>query len=181
MAETKPSTSSVSYDLLLRALTPLLTLVTVIVGLYQFNRGQHENKLRELNMRQLEINKMTNQTNKEILTKYKENQNKIYAEAMAVIGYIATHTDYKAKEYQESLEKFEQFYWVGLSPVSTPEVDTAVMYFHSIVNNLKLNDFRNIEDKQTDLEIAADSVASVMRKSSRDYRLPGGLIGLENK
>ncbi len=167
------------FDHILKVLTPLLTLITVIVGVYQFNKGQKENKEKEFNIRKLETEKMNNQLNREILSKFKENQNKIYSEAMDVIGFLATNTDYQTKEYQEKLNRFNQLYWVGLSFVATKEVETELLKFQTILKNLQVNDYRNIDDKLFDLQEAAESIANAMKNSSMDYTLPGGLRGLE--
>ncbi|MBC7886674.1 MAG: hypothetical protein H7Z13_02215 [Ferruginibacter sp.] len=163
----------------LKLFTPILTLATVMVGVYQFNEGQKENKTRELNMRQMEIDKMNNQLNREILAKFKENQNKIYAEAMSTIGYLATHKDYVSEKYQETLNRFNQLYWVELSSVATEDVNKKLLIFQNILSNLQNNQYRFINDKIYDLQEAAEQVAEAMRASSMDYSLPGGLRGLE--
>ena len=179
MPDTNSQSASSRSDFMLRFFTPILTLITVIVGVYQFNKGQKENKDREIGMRQMEIRKMTFETNREILSKFKENQNKAYADMLSVIGYIATHNDYKDKKYQEAVEKFELLYWVGLAAVSTPQVDTAILKFHLTFQNVKQNNYRYLDDSLVSLQIGADNVANAMKISSRDYSLPGGLKGLE--
>lgn len=163
---------------ILKILTPLLTLITVFVGVFQFNAGQRENKTRELNMRQIEIDKMNNQLNREILGKFKENQNKVYSEAMSTIGYLATHKDHTSEKYQETLNRFNQLYWVELSSVATESVNKALLIFQNILNNLQNNQYRFINEKIYDLQDAAEKIAEAMRESSMDYSLPGGLKGL---
>jgi len=172
--------SSSKLETALKIITPLLTLITVMVGVYQFNAGQKENKTRELNMRQMEIDKMNNQMNREILAKFKDNQNKIYSETMSAIGYLATHKDYKTEKYQEHLNRFNQLYCVDLSSVATENVNTQLMKFQNMLKNLQNNNYRLIDDKIYDLQEAAENVAVAIRESSMDYSLPGGLKGLDN-
>jgi len=166
-------------EAMLKIFTPILTLLTVVVGVYQFNTGQRENKTRELNMRQLEIDKMNNQLNREILAKFKDNQNKIYTEAMSTIGYLITHQDPTQERYKEALNRFNQLYWVELSSVATEAVNNKLLVFQNILTNLQNNDFRGFDKKVFDLREAAAAVAEAMRESSMDYSLPGGLRGLD--
>ena len=163
----------------LKMATPLLTLLTVIVGLYQFNSGQQQTKKRELDMRQTEIDKMTNQANREILTKFKDNQNKVYSETLSIIGYLATHKEYTTDKYKENLARFNQLYYVDLSSVATDSVNNQLLIFQNILRNLAMNDYRGIDAAMGDLQDAAENVALAIRESSMDYSLPGPLKGLD--
>ena len=131
------------------------------------------------NCSQIEIDKMNNQLNREILAKFKENQNKVYSEAMSTIGYLATHKDHTSEKYQETLNRFNQLYWVELSSVATENVNKALLIFQNILNNLQNNQYRFINEKIYDLQDAAEKIAEAMRESSMDYSLPGGLKGLD--
>ncbi len=167
-------------EIALKVFTPLLTLLTVIVGLYQFNAGQQQTKTRELNMRQMEIDKMNNQTNREILTKFKDNQNKIYSETLSVIGYLATHKEYTTDKYKENLARFNQLYYVDLSSVATDDVNNQLLIFQNVLKNLEMNDYRGIDVAMDKLQEAAENVALAIRESSMDYSLPGPLKGLDS-
>jgi hypothetical protein len=164
----------------LKIFTPLLTLVTVIVGVYQFNLGQEQTKNRELNMRQMEIDKMNNQLNREILSKFKDNQNKIYSETLSVIGYLATHKEYTTEKYKENLTRFNQLFYVDLSSVATDDVNKQLLIFQNGLKNLAMNNYRGIDVEMDKLQDAAENVALAIRESSMDYSLPGGLKGLDS-
>jgi hypothetical protein len=176
----QPKEAPSFMEIFIKLLPSIITLAAVVAGIWQFNAGQKENKTRELNMRQMEIEKMNNQSNREILAKFKENQNRIYSEAMSVVGYIATHKDWKSEKYQEAVTKFDQLYWVDLSSVATENVNKALLKFQNILKNLQMNSYNNINEKIYDLQEAGENVAIAIRESSMDYTLPGGLKGLED-
>jgi CHASE3 domain sensor protein len=148
--------------------TPLLTLVTVLVGIYQFNAGQKENRRRELI-----------QTDRDILAKFKENQNRVYTEAMGVISYLITDTSYTSPEYQKNLQRFNQLYWVQLSFVENKDVENQMDTLYNSLQNLKmlgyhtrLPEFVEINESLPDKALA---VSIAMKRSSMDYSLPEGL------
>ncbi len=160
-----------TLESIIKIITPFLTLLTVIVGIYQFNTGQKENKQRELM-----------QTDKEILSKFKENQNKVYAQAMEVISYLVTSEDYKSKEYVDNIKKFNQLYWVQLPAVQTSEVESSLDTLRNSLENLrrlnysaKIPAFDSIRNLLPDQAL---SVSIAIRKSAIDYSLPQGLKGI---
>jgi hypothetical protein len=159
-----------SFENLIKLLTPILTLLTVVIGIYQFNLGQRENRRKEIL-----------QTDREILSKFKENQNKIYANAMEVISYLVTSDAYNSPEYKKKLTEFDQLYWVGLASVQTNQVESSLDTLRNSLENLKRLHFgkNSIADSIRDiLPEQALSVSIAMRASSMDYSLPGGLQGL---
>lgn len=155
----------------LKILPLVLTLVTVIVGIWQFNKGQMENaKTRDY------------QFNMQILSKFKENQQKIYSETMSIVGYLANNTsEHKSPKYIDSFNRLNQLYWVDLVPVQSHGVDTAIIYFKNDLDNLFANDFKNLDKKEMDLMEHTDKLAQAIRVSLMDWSLPGGLMGLGGK
>ena len=123
------------------------------------------------------------QTDREILGKFKENQNKIYANAMTVISYLVTSEEYNSDEYKKKLNEFEQLYWVELASVQTNQVESSIDTLRNSIENLKRLHFGkgSIADSIKDiLPEQALSVSVAMRSSSMDYSLPGGLKGLNS-
>ncbi len=167
-------------DYLLKFLTPILTLTTVAIGIYQFNKGQRINKEKEIEQSKREAASRSYQMNMQVLSKFKENQQKVYSETMSVVGYLANNTaENSTQKYTDSYNRFYQLYWVELAPVESAELDTALLYFKNILDDLRRNNFRNIEDKELDLELKANDVAGAISRSLRDWKLPGGLTGLD--
>ncbi|MCW3090749.1 MAG: hypothetical protein JWP81_1818 [Ferruginibacter sp.] len=163
------------YELLIKIITALVTLATVIIGVWQFNNGQRQVKEREIQQRKFEIDKMNNQASIETLTKFKEIQNKLYTEAASVISYLSIHADYTSPKYKENIDRFWQLYWVELSSVESTEVESAMIKFGGILEALETNKFSDIADQQPELKIAGYEVAQAIKKSARTWELPEGL------
>ncbi|HVE58389.1 MAG TPA: hypothetical protein VNB22_16270 [Pyrinomonadaceae bacterium] len=164
-------------ELIAGIVTPLLALATVLIGIWQFNKGQRELKDREINQRNFELEKMNNQANLETLSKFKELQSKLYNETTSIIGYLAVSDDFKSAEYKAKLERFWQLYWVELSTVETEDVEDAMVEFGDILEELQDTKFKDFEDKQDDLKNAAYDVAQAIKESVRTWELPEGLKG----
>lgn len=162
-------------ELTIKILTSVITLATVIIGIWQFNKGQAELKDREITQRKFELTKMNNQATIETLTKFKEMQNKLYGEAIEVVGYLTVHTDYESPKYKETLDRFWQLYWVGLSTVETPEVEQKMKDFGDLLKETKAVNLLTTEQQQTRLTNAGYYVAQAIKKSSRTWLLPESL------
>jgi hypothetical protein len=146
----------------------VLTLITVVVGLIEFNKGQKAN-----------ADSRDYQFNMQILSKFKETQQKVYSETMGLVGYLSSSTaEFKSQKYKDSFNRLNQIYWVDLAAVQSHGVDSALIYFKNDLDNLIANDFRNIDAKELQLQGHANDVAEAIRKSSMDWSLPGGLVGL---
>jgi hypothetical protein len=156
---------------ILKILPLVLTLATVIIGVWQFNKGQKAN-----------AESRDYQFNMQILSKFKENQQKVYSETMGIVGYLSNNTsEFKSPKYIESFNRLNQLCWVDLVPVQSRGVDTAMIYFKNDLDNLFNNDFRNINEKQMQLMEHTDNLIQAIRMSIMDWSLPGGLIGLGGK
>lgn len=156
-------------DYFMKFFPSILTLFTVLIGVYQFNKGQKAN-----------TESRDYQFNMQILSKFKETQQKIYSETMDVVGYLSNNaTDNQTQKYKDSLSRFNQLYWVDLAAVQSPGVDTAMLYFKNDLDNLKANDFRTLDKTSVDLMDHANGVAEAIRRSSMNWSLPGGLVGLD--
>lgn len=163
MDDTKQS--SWNLENIIKISSPLLTVAAVVIGMYQFNSGQRESRRKD----QL-------QADRDIVSKFKENQNKVYSSALSVISYLATSTDYKSAAYKDNLDKFNQLYWVQLSYVDSREVDSALDVFHNSLENLRRMDYKTgfskFDDIVESLPDQALSVSMAMKRSSIDYSLP---------
>jgi hypothetical protein len=164
--------SEKKIDASIRILSAVITLATVIVGVWQFNRGQREMKEREIEQRKFEIEKMNNQASIETLTKFKEMQNKLYTETTSVISYLTIQRDHQSSKYKEKIDRFWQLYWVELSFVETKEVEGAMVKFGRLLQELQENNFADMSAKQSQLRIAGYEVAQAIKSSAKSWSLP---------
>ena len=153
----------------------MLTLATVIVGVWQFNKGQRELKEREIEQRNFELTKMNNQATIETLSKFKELQTKQYIEATSIVSYLTVNENFESQQHKDKLEKFWQLYWVELSAVETREVESAMVKFGNILKEVQDGNFKNFKEKQKELKNSGYEVAQAIKKSANTWDLPEGL------
>ena len=171
--------SDKKIDYLIKISGTFLTLLTVVIGIYQFNKGQRINKQKEIEQSKREAAGRNYQMNMQVLSRFKENQQKVYSETMSVVAYLANNTEQNATpKYKETYNRFYQLYWVELVPVESSAVDTAMLYFKSSLYNLEGRNFKS-DSIVLDLQLRANDIAEAISKSLRDWKLPGGLTGLD--
>lgn len=157
-------------DYFFKLLPSVLTLLAVVVGLYQFNKGQRAN-----------IESRDYQFNMQILSKFKETQQKIYSETMSVVAFLSSDTAYTSQKYKDNLTRFKQLYWVELTPVQSKGVEIALIKFWTDFRNLEMNKFKvNASGKEIDLTEDASALSDSIKISIMDWTLPGGLTGLNS-
>lgn len=162
-------------DVVIRIATSIVTLITVIIGVWQFNKGQSQIKERDIEQRRFEMEKMDKQASIETITKFKEAQNKVFAETASVIAYLSVNKDVQSIKYQEKLERFWQLYWVELSAVETPEVEKAMKSFGDVLKDFQEKKFIGAEEHINDLQRFGYLVAQAMKNSAKKWSLPEDL------
>lgn len=160
------------FDLLIRIGSPIITLATVLIGIWQFNQGQKELKEREIEQRNFEMAKINNQATADVLLKFKELQTKQYIEATSVISYLTVNENFGSQEHKNKLERFWQLYWVELSAIESKEVEAEMVHFGNILKDIERNDFKNFKDLQQELKIASYKIAQAIKLSSNTWELP---------
>ncbi len=162
-------------ELSVKVFTAVLTLATVIIGVWQFNKGQKEIKEREIVQRNFELTKMSKQASLDALAKFKEIQNQKYVEAAGVVSYLAVSEDFESAEYKARLKRFWQLYWVELSSVETAEVESAMVHFGDVLKALEESHFKNFKESKPALNATSYAVAQAIKKSAKTWALPDGL------
>jgi hypothetical protein len=159
-------------ELTIKVASSILTLATVLIGIWQFNAGQREIKEREIEQRNFELSKMNNQATIEVLLRFKEIQTKQYIEATSVISYLTVNEDFFSKEYKNKLNRFWQLYWVELSAIETGDVERAMIKFGTMLQALQENNFKDFKDKHIELKSASYEIAQAIKKSANSWELP---------
>lgn len=163
-------------ELIIKIVSPLLTMVAVIVGIWQFNSGQQALKEREIAQRNFELSKMNNAATIEAVAKFKELQTRLYIETCSVISYLIVNKNFTMPQYREKLERFWQLYWVELSAVETQEVAEAMVDFGNVLTELQDNNFENFQEHQREFTTTGHKVAMAIQISARTWEPPQGLV-----
>jgi len=140
------------WDVRLGLIAPILTVIGLLVGVWQFNRGE-ENRTR-LEYQLLE-------------KKYKiDFQRKLWLERLSTYksiaeqaGKIAT-TDKRDKKFKEFVQAFDASYWGMMIFVEDPAVEQAMIDFH-----VEIVDYQKGESDGNKLKLRANELVKACRKS----------------
>jgi hypothetical protein len=162
-------------ELVIKIIGPIITVTGILIGVWQFNKGQRNMQIKELEQRQFELKKMQIGNQFEAIAKFKELQSKKYTEATEVISNIIYTDNYQSDDFKKSLRRFWQLYWVELSAVEDSQVETAMVRLGNHIELLSAKDFQNVtESEKKELHSLGYSVAQAIKSSSKTWELPEG-------
>jgi hypothetical protein len=167
-------------ELAIKVISPILTLLGILFGVYQFNKGQEslqEKELvqqnKELQQRAFELEKMQLGNEFEAIAKFKEMQAVKYKEATETISSIIYSDDYASDKFKKDLERFWQLYWVELSAVEDQQVEAAMVSLGNVIGVLEEKQFRDITQQEKDsLFSKGYAVAQAIKASSKNWEFP---------
>jgi hypothetical protein len=162
-------------ELTLKIVVPIITVAGILIGVWQFNKGQMNMQNKELKQRQFELKKMHIGNQFEAIAKFKELQSIKYTEASETISNIIYNENYQSDEFKKSLKRFWQLYWVELSAVEDGQVESAMVGLGKHIELLSAKEFKNVtETEKNKLYSLGYSVAQAIKKSSKTWELPEG-------
>ncbi|KZS41265.1 hypothetical protein AWE51_22950 [Aquimarina aggregata] len=162
-------------ELIIKSLTSVVTLAGILIGVYQFNKGQRKLQENELEQRAFELKKIHLGNQFEAISKFKEIQSIKYKETTETISSIIYADDYQSKECKHALKRFWQLYWVELSAVEDREVEAKMVELGEFIKKLQKVNFKNIStNDKKQLYSLGYSVAQTIKKSSKTWELPEG-------
>lgn len=164
----------ISTDTLLKVLGMITPLLTVIIGVWQFNKGQKLIKEKEIEQRKFEINKLNQQYTAENLKKFKENQSQLYNETARVISFLANSKNIEAPEYESKIQRFRELYWVELASVESREVAARMVKIGQYVEKLEecIETSQNAKEIQKKLNIEGLNLAGIIKKEFQNWEYP---------
>lgn len=161
-----------AIDVIIKILPSVITFLSVIIGVWQFNKGQKQIKEREIEQRKYETGKLHLQASLDALAKFKEQQIKVYAEAASIISFLISNHNFKGETYQQKIERFWQLYWVELSAVESADVEDKMCQFGEILKSLQENDFASFDKNLKQFQTAGYDVAQAIKTSARSREMP---------
>jgi hypothetical protein len=150
------------WDATLGVVTPLVTITALLLGVWQFNRGE-ENKTR------LESQLQSNRDTQEYRRKLFEERLSVYRTVADLAGRIAAHEN-KDKKLEELIESFIAQYWGLVVLTEDKEVEKSMIRFHD-----EILDYRKNVSDSTRVRIRADELVKACRLSLQEQRSVAGL------
>jgi hypothetical protein len=141
-----------NWDVGLGVVAPVLTIVGILVGVWQFNRGEE-------NRTNLEYQLLERKDKIEFQRKLWLERLSTYKSIAAEAGKIAT-TDKKDKRFKELVQNFDAAYWGMMILVEDPDVEKAMVDFH-----VELTDYQKGLSDGDKVKLRADELVKACRKS----------------
>jgi hypothetical protein len=148
---TKPSINKFNWDLTLKGIGLLLTLATILVGVWKYTDEQ------------------SYQHEMEFKRKMWQKQLDTYTQACKYSGLIANRPE---SNFEENVSQFGALYWGEMIMIEDDTVRSAMKEFHYAIHDY------HPEDKHTHfkLKVKADALAKACKESSKRSWLSDQLL-----
>ena len=140
------------WDVRLGLIAPILTVIGLLAGVWQFNRGE-ENRTR------LEYQLLEKKDKIDFQRKLWLERLSTYKSIAEQAGKIAT-TDKRDKKFKELVQAFDASYWGMMIFVEDPAVEQAMIDFH-----VEIVDYQKGESDGNKLKLRANELVKACRKS----------------
>lgn len=114
----------------------------------------------------MDTSKLRDFKDKRLSSDFKQHQAELYKETTSIISFLTVNSDFNSIRFKEKLERFWELYWVELSSVETPEVESAMVHFGNVLKQLQDNDFKDFNNLQNELQNKGYEVAQAIKKGS---------------
>jgi len=150
------------WDATLGVVTPLVTIAALLLGVWQFNRG-------EQNKTKLEHQLLSERDTLEYRRKLFEERLSGYRNLADLAGRIAAHEN-KDKKLQALMESFLAQYWGLVILTEDKEVEKSMILFHD-----EIVDYQKNRSNSVRVKVRADELVKACRSSLERQRSAGGL------
>ena len=143
-----------TWDLRLKIIAPILTIAGLLIGVWQFTKGQAAQLERQYQL-SAENDRM------EFKRRVWEKQQEAYMKISSVVGRIASGNQRK-EELIKDITAFDSLYWGEMIYVEDKAVEQAMIDFH-----VEIQDFLNDIGTKERLKQRAEALIQACRNSSR--------------
>lgn len=141
------------WDLRIKIAAPIITVIGLLVGVWQFTAGQSA-QLQRQSAQIAENDRL------EFKRRMWEKQLDTYMKVSGAVGRIATAED--DKELRKEIANFDALYWGEMIYVQDEAVEKTMVAFH-----VETRDFLNGVRTKDDLKRRANSLVEAFRESSK--------------
>ena len=143
------------WDITVKAIAPLVTIAGLLIGVWQFSRGQAVQLEREYKL-------LAEKDRLEFKQRTWEKQLEVYTKVTNVVGRIAGE-NLSDSELKKSIGEFDSLYWGDMLYVEDKAVADAMKDFH-----LETQDYLKGTGDHNRLKIRALMLVEVFRQSSKN-------------
>ena len=107
------------WDIIIKAvITPIIAVITVLVGIYQYTDAQKQSLEREYELKRLERQE-----------KRFEEKAALYKETRQLLSFLSTNDSKTSDIYETKRNKFWELYWGDLASVETHPIESLMVQF----------------------------------------------------
>ncbi len=143
------------WDIIIKALAPMLTILGLVLGSIQFAREQNNLRTRELNL-------VAKNDAIEFKRRIWERQLSSYMNTARAVAEVVTTTD-QPKLFKAAVDRFYTLYWGNMILFEDDRVRQQMILF-----NVEVQDFRKGLSTANRLRIRAGHLQEALRASSHD-------------
>ena len=115
------------WDIIIKAvITPIIAVITVLVGIYQYTDAQKQSLEREYELKRLERQE-----------KRFEEKAALYKETRQLLSFLSTNDSKTSDIYETKRNKFWELYWGDLASVETHPIESLMVQFGNKLGDLK--------------------------------------------
>jgi hypothetical protein len=142
------------WEIIIKAvITPLVAVVTVLVGIWQYTDSQKITLEREYELRKLERQEAA----------FNE-KSALYKETRQILAFLASTTIVDSAVFESKVDRFWELYWGDLAAVESKEVESLMVQFANYLSDLKMSDAPETDSTRANLKQIALSFSHQTRK-----------------
>jgi hypothetical protein len=130
------------WDILIKGIiTPIIAVITVLFGIYQYTDSQKKTMEREFQLRKIERQEQAF-----------EEKTKLYKETRQVLAFLSTNNELGSVLFESKKNRFWELYWGDLASVESPQIESLMVRFGSLLTKLENPDEADKESIQSNLQ-----------------------------
>ena len=138
------------WDIIIKGIiTPLIAVVTILFGIYQYTDSQTKSLEREYELKRIE------RTEKAF-----EEKSVLYRETRQLLAFLATNKDIDSHMFGSNKIRFWELYFGDLAAVESKEIEGLMVKFGSLLSKLEKSKRNKGEVIQNELEQISLSFAN---------------------
>lgn len=130
------------WDIIIKGIiTPIIAVITVLFGIYQYTDSQAKSLEREYQLKKLERQEQAF-----------EEKVSLYKETRQTLSFLSTNSEFESKLFESKTNRFWELYWGDLAAVESREIETLMIRYGNYLTQLKNNPEHEREVIQKELQ-----------------------------
>jgi len=146
------------WDIIIKGIiTPIIAVITVFAGIYQYTDGQKRSLEKEFDLRKIERQEQ-----------FREEKTALYKEARRVVSFLSTN-DMNSDLYESKKIRFWELYWGDLAAVESSKMESLMVKFGRLLENLENE--QDQEDKISTRKLMKEVSLTLARQTSEELNV----------